>query len=164
MFLPYDTVDTLHAMLLKRTHAYEYDNIIEMFNAQIFLWSLILFYFSTLLFYCDGDENYYHFLMLCYVFNVIKHYKHSWRGPLQPKSMRTSLLILVSWGHTWTELYFHIRAFQTEERLSFDVLISQLLSTIISKNILYTYGRKLKQLLPLVSTFYFTQLQKCSVH
>jgi len=33
MFLPYDTVDTLHAMLLKRTHAYEYDNIIEMFNA-----------------------------------------------------------------------------------------------------------------------------------
>lgn len=33
MFLSYDTVDTLHAMLLKRTdYVYEYDNIIEMLD------------------------------------------------------------------------------------------------------------------------------------
>lgn len=153
MFLSYDTVDNLHSLLLRTDYVYEYDNIIEMLDAQIFLWSLILLYFSTLLFYSDGDEHYYHFLIFCYIFNIFKHYIYSWRAPLQPKSMRTSLLISVIGGHTWTELHFHTHAFQMEERLPLNGLSSQLLSTIICKEQLLHLWKEIK--LVIISGKYF---------
>lgn len=115
-----------------------------MLDAQIFLWSLILLYFSILIFYSNGVEHYYHFLILCYFFNIFKHYMYSWSVPLQPKSMRASLLISVNWGHTWTELHSYIRFFQSDKRLPLNGISSQLQSTIICKEWLLHLWKEIK--------------------